>query len=146
MKPPNPPESDEVTVPYGDGTLTGDRRAVELYIAAIEKQKGLRARWPEDTRKAMSVLCKRFPTLADADGVEPWDVHRFVAWLNGPAPGSGAALAGRFVLGVWNPETDWTEELGLRPPGKFELFRAVGLWDEAHMAAFVSWIIAPFWP
>jgi hypothetical protein len=136
---------EQVTVPYQGGNLTGDREHVERYIKMMEEQRALRARWPEDTREAMTALCQKFPTLRDADGVEPWDVDRFVDWLNGPAPGTGASLAGRFVLGVWNGETDWTE-FGLAPPGKFDMYRAIANWDEQHMAAFVSWVIAPFWP
>ncbi len=147
MKPTDDPNAkkDIVTVPYNGGTITGAREHIERYIRIVSEQKALRARWPEDTREALTVLCKKFPTLRDADGVDPWNVDRFVAWLNGPAPGHGAAVAGRFVLGVWNRDTDWSE-FGLRLPGKFDLFEALAVCDNAHRSAFLQWVIAPFWP
>ncbi len=138
-------KEEEITVDYEGGTISGPRSGIERFLYEIREQKALRARWPEDTREAMTVLCKKFPTLCDADGVEPWDVDRFIAWLNGPAPGHGAAVAGRFVLSVWNRSTDWTE-VGLLPPGKFDLFEALGVWDKEHKSAFLEWVIAPFWP
>jgi hypothetical protein len=98
------------------------------------------------------VLARSFPTLRAADGIEPWDVDRLVAWLCGPAPSHGALLAGRFVLGVWNPTSDWIElarERQLEGADKltrFDVLEAVSVWDDEHMAACVRWMQAPFWP
>lgn len=58
-----------------------------------------------------------------------------------PARRSRAALCSECGTG----DTDWTE-FGLGAPGKFDMYRAIANWDEEHMAAFVSWLIAPFWP
>src|SRR4051794_7009953 len=55
----------------------------------------------------MTTLCDSFPTLREADGVNPWNVDRFESWLQSGAPGHGARCAGRFVLSVWNPYHDW---------------------------------------
>lgn len=143
--PENHADEEDVSVQHRDQVITGPRWVVEKVIASIEKQEARRARWPKDLRAAMTALCKKFPTLADADGIDPWDVHRFMAWLNGPAPGSGASLAGRFVLTVWNRDTDWTE-CGLGPPGRFNVVHAIGVWDDEHRAAFSEWVEAPFFP
>ncbi len=56
--------------------------------------------WGDIGPGAMTRLAKMFPTLREADGVEPWDAMRLLEWLCGPAPGTGARWAGLFVLGV----------------------------------------------
>ncbi len=55
-----------------------------------------------------------------------------------------------FLLGVWNPTTDWKKESGLRlkkgAMGKFNFFRAMSCWDHHHVAAMQEWVANPFWP
>ena len=63
-----------------------------------------RDQWGNGGEGAMTKLA---PTLRHADGVEPWDVARFVRWSDGPQLTSGMVYALRFVLQVWNPDTDW---------------------------------------
>ena len=134
------------TIEYKGTKLSGPtERAVRARITALEAAEGRRGRWPADTREAMAVLGALFPTLRTAPGLAPWEPERLIRWLNGPAPGSGAKWAGRFLLSVWNSETDWTE-LGLAAPGRFDLFRAMASWDAQHVAAMTAWIAAPFWP
>ena len=87
----------------------------------------------------MAALALSFPTLADADGVGPWDPDRLEAWLRSGAPGHGAMCAGRFVLSVWNSYHDWSS-------GRFDLHEALGCWDAQHRAAFVTWVTKPWWP
>lgn len=65
----------------------------------------------------------------------------------------GEALAGRFVLSVWNSTTDWNEvahEDGILEEGetlrRFDLFEAWGVWDEPHREAALAWLRDPFWP
>jgi hypothetical protein len=36
----------------------------------------------------MTALALSFPTLRDADGVNPWDAERLEAWLRSGAPGT----------------------------------------------------------
>jgi hypothetical protein len=128
------------------GKLTGpDREGIEECLTAMHNARERRARWPKDTKQAMTILALMFPTLRDADGIRPWDPEKLISWLNGPAPGSGARSAGRFVLGVWNSSTDWTEH-GLAPPGRFDLFEALAVWDDTHREALQAWVSAPFWP
>ena len=87
----------------------------------------------------MTALALSFPTLADADGVGPWDPDRLEAWLRSGAPGHGAQCAGRFVLSVWNSYHEWA-------CGRFDLHEALGCWDAKHRSAFVAWIAKPWWP
>ena len=66
----------------------------------------------------------------------------------------GEALAARFVLGVWNPTTNWeevarearliTDPDGHIPP--FDIYEAIRTWDENHRSALLTWVSAPFWP
>jgi hypothetical protein len=159
---PKKPASQEiVTARRGaDGQWTGHPAAVREAIEAEKTAIARARRWPQtaegyiDTRAAMTVLARSFPVLArDAEGIAPWDVDRFLAWLCGPAPSSGAIHAGRFVLSVWNPRTDWREvarQSGIDGAGdrlqRFDLFEAVGVWDDEHRLACMTWIDGPFWP
>ncbi len=143
-----------------DGEWTGHPDAVREAVAASTLARERARRWPQtseghvDTRAAMTILARSFPVLArDAEGIDPWDVDRFLAWLCGPAPSSGAIHSGRFVLSVWNPSTNWSEvarEGGIEGADerlrRFDLFDAVGVWDDAHRLACMIWIEAPFWP
>ena len=136
----------QISVPFRGGTITGpDHEAIGEMIAGIEDAEERRSRWPKDGRLAMTALAKLFPSVADAPGADPWDADQLVAWLNGPAPGSGASWAGRFLLSVWNPSTDWTE-FGLKGAGRFDLMEAIACWDRQHVLAIQKWIDAPFWP
>ena len=155
-----PPRSEIVTARRGaDGEWTGHPAAVSEAVASVKAARDRARRWPQtpegyvDTRGAMTVLARSFPVLArDADGIAPWDVDRFLLWLCGPAPSSGARHAGRFLLSVWNPSTDWIETArekgieGAEALGRFDLFDAAGVWDDAHRLACMIWIEAPFWP
>lgn len=115
----------------------GPRTARLLKLAAAFED--LRPLLQLDSGAAMTALALRFPTLQDAAGVTPWDPARLDAWACGPAPGSGALRAARFVLGVWSPGTEWD-------CGRFDALDAMSSWDEKHRAAFVSWVVASWWP
>ncbi len=132
------------TMDYKGKRLSGpSEQAVRALIAELEVAEG--RRWPADAGEAIAALGALFPTLRGAPGLAPWEPEQLIAWLNGPAPGSGAQWAGRFVLSAWNSETDWST-LGLAEPGRFDLFRAMASWDAQHVAAMTAWIDAPFWP
>src|SRR5689334_21363655 len=99
-----------VSLPFRGGAITGpDEDTVRQAIAEIEDGEARRARWPKDGRQAMTALAQLFPSMRGVPGTDPSDVDQLIPWLNGPAPGSGAASAGRFLLSVWNPGTDWNE-------------------------------------
>lgn len=155
-----PSEVEIVTARRGSGgKWTGHPDAVRETEEAFARSRERAARWPQDahghidTRAAMSVLGRLFPTLRGADGIEPWDADRFLAWLCGPVPSSGAQHAGRFLLSVWNPSTDWREvarDGGIEGADerlrRFDIHDAAGTWDEPHRLACMTWLDAPFWP
>jgi hypothetical protein len=81
------------------------------------------------------------------------DEDAFLAWLCSAGHSHGELLAGQFLLGVWNPSTDWVDyarEVAKLPypehAAKFGLFEAIGIFDRKHVAALMAWIDAPFWP
>jgi hypothetical protein len=94
----------------------------------------------------MLMLARTFPTLRrKLEHVERWDP---IAFATSAAPWSGGEKdAALFVLSVWDPATDWSE-FGLERDGKgrFEVHVALGNWDPAHRAAFVTWASRPWWP
>lgn len=100
----------------------------ERNFAAIAEEPGARD---------LSLLARSFPSLEEAPGTEPWDPRRLVAWLNDPTRTDQAWWSGCFVLGVAEPDTDWTS-FGLRRAGRFDVFRAAGAWDARHREAFAA--------
>jgi hypothetical protein len=86
----------------------------------------------------MSALARSFPTLHAAQGVVPWQPEDLDRWASGPVPGSGALHAARFVLAVWNSRIEWE-------CGRFDAVNALSAWDDAHRAAFRSWVAHPWW-
>jgi hypothetical protein len=100
----------------------------------------------------MEQLVQSFPTLSDAPGADAWSPEAFLEWLTGPAPGSGARHAGRFILEVASRRygTDWAQLARAEGITGFEhvvvpfsLFDAMGLWDRAHVAALAAWMGVP---
>ncbi len=119
---------------------------------ARARERAWHERWGAGGSEGMTRLIRRFPTLRAAEGVEPWDVDRFLAWARRGEAGAGASCAARFVLSLWNAHTDWratADNLGLRggdPLEPFAVFEAVAVWDVEHVQAFISWVELPFWP
>ncbi len=143
-------EQPQFSLPYKGGWITGpNEEAVRRFIAELDEQDRQdelrRVTWTRDGRHQMAALGRLFPSLREAPGIHPWDPETLIEWLNGPVPGHGAACAGRFLLGVWNSGTDWTE-LGLGSPGRFDVFEAMACWDREHVAAMLKWLELPFFP
>ena len=107
---------------------------------------------PRPQSLSMEQLVQSFPTLSRAPGAEAWSPEAFLEWLAGPAPGSGARHAGRFILEVATSRygTDWARLAraeGIseveRVVAPFSFFDAMGVWDRAHVAALVAWMGSP---
>lgn len=90
-----------------------------------------------------AIFVASFPALKDAPGTFPWDAHRLVKWARSAS--HGEQLAAKFVLGVWNPGTDWSKVAGVKF-SRFDLFEAMNVWDDAQIAAAVAWMRRPFFP
>lgn len=73
----------------------------------MKRQKPLR--WSESRYQAMSELAGLFPTLDEASGVRPWNASKFIRWAIFHCHCSGSAHAVRFLLSVWNPDSDWRD-------------------------------------
>lgn len=86
---------------------------------------------------SMLVLVESFPTLKGV--LDQWNPETLDTWADGPAPGTGALHAARFVLAVWNPRTEWK-------CGRFDLMEALHCWDDDHREAFLTWARKPWWP
>ncbi len=92
---------------------------------------------PHPFDQQMLDLVNRFPTLRGK--FTRWNALEFSDWACGPEPSSGMRHAARFILEVWNPYDEW-------PCGKFDWNRAIGMWDDGHRKAFISWLQDPFFP
>lgn len=92
-------------------------------------------------RKRMSLLALKFPSLHEGvPGIAPWDAEQLDCWLTtSGAVTAGSLCAGRFVLYVWNPETEWQS-------GPFSLRETYGRLDLAHWNVLVDFIRNPFFP
>lgn len=144
-----------------EGTLhASSEAAMDAALADLAAQKEREERqrmlWGDanDNRERMRRLCARFPSLArlEGAGVGRWNEDAVLAWTCSGIS-HGEALAGRFVLSVWNSATDWNEIAhadGLLEEGaalrRFDLFEAWGVWDLEHREAALAWLGDPFWP
>ncbi len=145
--------SPTVELPWRGGVITGpDEESVRTVIAELEDGAERSARWPSSGREAMSKLVQSFPSLTHAAGVTPWDQDAFLRWLCSKGLSHGELHAGRFVLQVWNQTAPWEDiarEEGHPYPSHaapFAFFDAVATWDRPHLAAFLAWVDAPFYP
>jgi len=89
----------------------------------------------------MTLLALTFPTLTvSTPGIAPWDslaLDRWAATSSGVTSGSLAAV--RFLLHVWDDQTDWL-------CGRFSLREAYGTWDGNHWAAMLEFLESPTFP
>ena len=91
--------------------------------------------------RRMTLLARSFPTLTEGvPGIEPWDALVFAHWAApSPAVTSGSLAATKFLLHVWNDQTDWQ-------CGRFSLREAHGIWDGNHWAAMLEFLKTPVFP
>jgi hypothetical protein len=146
-----------ITHEDGETEYEGDPEAIadakEAMARSMAREERRRELWGEIGPGAMTRLARLFPSLRDADGVEPWDSINLLRWaLSGKS--HGEALAAKFVLSVWNSTTDWEEiarDHGIitEPDhhfSRFDLYEAMGVWDYEHVNAMLAWLQLPFWP
>lgn len=92
-----------------------------------------------------------FPALERADGLDPWEVVGFMRWACS-GKSHGEIVTARFVLGVWNPQTDWVKQARLdgiehgAALKRFDFHEAMVVWDRKNREAFLEWAADPFWP
>jgi hypothetical protein len=88
-------------------------------------------------------LVRSFHTLATAPGVtgrgDELDLLTLDAWAASPMCGNGAREAAAFVLNLWDSRRAWAV-------GAFNVFHAIGAWDDKQRAAWQAWAANPFRP
>lgn len=145
---------------WPEGISEEARRQIEEELRASARRDELRReRWGEGGSKGMTRLARSFPSLQDASGIDPWNAMVFARWAIGPQMTAGSTHAARFVLQVWNPDTDWRKvavdegwcsarsaKKERHPLAPFNAARAVAAWDHKHDVAFLAWCEAPFFP
>ena len=93
-----------------------------------------------DATSRLVALARRFPSLRDAVGLDPWNAALLDKWACSElAPCAQSMAAAQFVLFVADPRREWK-------CGRFEPSAAMLLWDEAHLAAYSEWVKAPWHP
>lgn len=96
----------------------------------------------------MTALCRSFPLLEGADGVEPWDQLEFARWASMPRSGAVQQSAA-FVLAVFNggtPENGGWWDSGVYSVGRFDPVKALNFWDAENRKAYLAWCQKPWWP
>ncbi len=73
----------------------------------------------------------RFPSLAEADGVWPWNPVRLDDWATEIGRDKKALHAARFMLQRWNSGFSWE-------CGRFEARIAIQCWDNCHRHVFLD--------
>jgi len=102
---------------------------------------------PQMREAFMAWTAQPFHCLRGATGIVPWQPLTFIAWLNSSAVRDNrpAQAAGRFLLSVWGPKTDWSKEgfAGWQP---FDVSAALDVWSPVDRHAFEAWLANPLWP
>lgn len=98
-------------LPTGSVTA-GSKKADDFFAKEMAKMKERTrqrdALYPGDYREKMTALCKSFPSLNEsAKGIDPWNTDLFLLWMLTGGGASGCMHAARFVLQVWNGNSDW---------------------------------------
>jgi len=92
-----------------------------------------------DLEAKMTEFARTFPSMSKAAGVELWDANALDRWAAETPISEGELVTARFLLAVWDPNHEWR-------CGRFDLMKALKVWDERHRAAFLAWVEVPWWP
>jgi len=87
-------------------------------------------------------LCAAFDDACPSLKVFPWDPKRAAKLYATASHGERLILS--FLLGVWNPGTDWTEEC--KSFKRFDIFEAANCLDRELLAIMSAWLCNPRFP
>lgn len=95
-------------------------------------------------RKRFAALAKTFHAIAYApvfDKYDLIDLRKLDDWAVAMDPdgSDGVRCTAAFILNLWSTREPWK-------CGKFDVFDALGQWDDDHTAAFREWISNPWRP
>ena len=74
----------------------------------------------------------KFPALAEAPGIAPWNPNQLDIWAAESADDANAVHSARFLLNLWMPAREWQ-------CGRFDMNAAIQTWDRSHRRAFLDW-------
>jgi len=100
--------------------------------------------WLADALPSLRNKGAPLPSVTPRD--TPWNAGPFLDWQCSQGLSHGEELAGRFLLGVWNPDTDWVamaQQRKLRNPQaarRFDVLEAASVWDSAHLKVLSRWV------
>jgi hypothetical protein len=138
--------------------MGGDRRGFGRMTKVIDPDRALVERAileacrasvlvKRDPHEAMAVLAEAFPSLRGAPDLRPWSPAALHAWACERATlMAGGRDAARFLLDVWQDGSVEGLDCPSAPLGPFDAVRSMFHWDEAHRAAFATWVAHPWWP
>lgn len=112
-------------------------RAPRTWLSSERRGGGLSDEAEVDAH--MSDLAECFPCLVNKPGVRPWDPERLDEWADQSGATASELYTARFVLHLWDGKHLWR-------CGRFDLLDALDFWDQVHRAAFISWVLDPWWP
>jgi hypothetical protein len=92
-----------------------------------------------DLEAKMTALARTFPSMSSSPHVRLWDANSFDRWAGETPLSHGELMTARFLLAVWDPDHAWL-------CGRFDLMKALRVWDEKHREAFLAWASDPWWP
>lgn len=102
------------------------------------------------TASPFEALLAALPSLRRRGApLSPWNATTFLRWLCTEGLSHGELLAGRLVLGVWNPDTDWVAEArgekfsSPEAARRFDVLEAATVWDADHLEALAAWLETP---
>jgi len=78
----------------------------------------------------LSSLARRFPCLAKAKGIDPWNETAFHQWLSSQHPDSSANHAGLFLLNL----------AGYTKCEPFDILAANKVWEDPDKQMFINWM------
>jgi DNA primase len=92
-------------------------------------------------RSKSEMICSLINSFPCLDGLritpQTWDAEAFERQSGKFS--SGELAVAQFVLGVWNPNTNWQ-------CGRFDLIEAASRLDPMHRQTIIDWFCDPWWP
>lgn len=87
-----------------------------------------------EARDRWTKLAETFPTLRNAEHVDPWDAVEFDRHMSAAGRrGSASFYAAQLVLMAYDPCRAWDV-------GSFNVGKALNKWDSDHRTAFKNWV------
>lgn len=93
----------------------------------------------DTSEQIIEKVASTFPALRKYPTLEPngaFNPYQYLKRVEEMGAGSGATHAARFIANLW-------DSTALPIERRFDLYRAIGCWDESNRAAFAAWVANP---